>query len=268
MSDLVKMQIKDRTYVISGGASGLGLATVRDLHGRGAYIAILDLNSENGGRVVTELGQRTKFFETDMTETESVEAAVGGVRDWIQTTNKPIGGVVPAAGVGNPAKLINRHNEPVAMSQLDFVIDINLRGVLNLLRLTVPLMATNLPWGSDQERGVIVLVSSSAAFDGQPGQLAYAATKGAMRSMALVLARDHSQQGIRCVAIAPSLFESAMTAQMSQKARKSLEGVFEFPKRAGDAREFAHCVRFCVENPMVNGEVIRLDGATRMPSKM
>lgn len=261
------MHIKDRTFVISGGASGLGLATVRDLHSNGGYIAILDMNAELGNKAVKELGSRTKFFETNITNTAAIEAAVKGVVDWIKETNAPIGGVIPAAGVGMPAKLIGKGNEPVEMKQLDFVLNINLRGVLDLLRLTLPHMATNKPT-EDGERGILVLVSSSAAFDGQPGQVAYAASKGAIRSIALVLARDHAQHGIRCMAIAPSFFDSPMTAQMSDKVRKSLERVFEFPKRPGQAPEFAACVRHCIENTMLNGEVIRLDGATRMPSRM
>lgn len=263
------MHIKDRTFIISGGASGLGLATVRDLHAQGGYIAILDLNADNGSKVVNELGaDRAKFFEADMSDSESVQSAVSSIASWVKETGKAVGGVVPAAGVGNPAKLVDRHGDPVDMSAIDFVLNINLRGVIDLLRLTVPLMVKNEPLQPDGERGVIILVSSSAAFDGQPGQLAYAASKGAMRSIAIVLARDHARDGIRCVGIAPSMFESNMTAQMSDKVRASLQRVFEFPKRAGKADEFARCVRFCVENAMINGEVIRLDGATRMPSKM
>ncbi|KAK0261543.1 hypothetical protein B0A54_06409 [Friedmanniomyces endolithicus] len=243
------MQIKDRTFVISGGASGLGLATVRDLHAHGGYIAILDLNAENGNKVVSELGDRTAFFETDQTK-------------------KPIGGVIPAAGVGFPGKLIDRHNEPIPLKNLELVLNINLRGVLDLIRLCLPQMTTTAPTEPDGERGVIVMVSSSAAYDGQPGQVAYAASKGAVRSMTLVLARDLAQYGIRAVSIAPSYFESGMTAAMSQKVRKSLEGVFEFPRRPGKGDDFARMVRHCVENPMLNGECIRLDGATRMPSRL
>jgi 3-hydroxyacyl-CoA dehydrogenase / 3-hydroxy-2-methylbutyryl-CoA dehydrogenase len=262
------MYIKDRTFIISGGASGLGLATVRDLHSHGGYIAILDLNADTGARVVRELGSRAKFWEADMRDTAALEKAVSEISAWTIETSAPIGGVIPAAGVGLPAKLITKNNEPVEMDALDFVLNINLRGVLDLLRLSLPHMTTNTPTTPDGERGVLILVSSSAAFDGQPGQVAYAASKGAIRSMALVLARDLAQNGIRCVAIAPSYFESAMTAQMSDKVRKSLEKVFEWPKRPGKADEFAHTVRYCVENPMINGEVIRLDGASRMPSRL
>ncbi|KAK3708777.1 hypothetical protein LTR37_011298 [Vermiconidia calcicola] len=262
------MHIKDRTFIISGGASGLGLATVRDLHSHGGYVAILDLSAETGNSIVNELGDRVKFYEADMSSTTSVQTAVNAIATWISQTSAPIGGVIPAAGVGLPSKLIDRNNEPLSMAPIDFVLNINLRGVLDLLRLTLPHMTRNTPTDPDGERGVLVLVSSSAAFDGQPGQVAYAASKGAIRSMTLVLARDLAQYGIRCMAIAPSYFESAMTAQMSEKVRKSLEKVFEFPKRPGQGREFASCVRHCVENGMLNGEVIRLDGGTRMPSRL
>lgn len=262
------MHIKDRTFIISGGASGLGLATVRDLHAHGGYIAVLDLNADNGTKVVSELGDRTKFFETDVSETSSIEAAVQGAGAWIRETGKLLGGVIPAAGVGSPGKLIDRHNEPIPIESLDFVININLRGTLDLIRLSLPLMSTNTPTSPDNERGVIVMVSSSAAYDGQPGQVAYAASKGAVRSLTLPLARDLASLGIRAMTIAPSYFESNMTAQMSDKVRKSLERVLEFPKRPGKGEDFAAMVRHCVENVMLNGECIRLDGATRMPSKL
>ncbi|KAK3073988.1 hypothetical protein LTR53_003935 [Teratosphaeriaceae sp. CCFEE 6253] len=266
--DWLSMHIKDRTFVISGGASGLGLATVRDLHAHGGYIAILDLNAENGAKVVTELGDRTTFFEADVSSPPSVEAAVSALVVWTTKTGKPIGGVIPAAGVGFPGKLIDRHNEPIPLESLELVLNINLRGVLDLIRLCLPHMTTTTPTEPDNERGVIVMVSSSAAYDGQPGQVAYAASKGAVRSMTLVLARDLAQYGIRAMSIAPSYFESNMTAQMSDKVRKSLEKVFEFPRRAGRGEDFARMVRQCVENPMLNGECIRLDGATRMPSRL
>lgn len=262
------MHIQDRTHVISGGAAGLGLATVRDLHARGGYIAILDLNEESGAEVVKELGERTAFFVADMSSPPSVKTAVDAAMAWIESTGKPIGSVIPAAGVGFPGKLIDRHNQPIALEKLELVININLRGVLDLIRLCLPHMTTTTPTEPDKERGVIVLVSSSAAYDGQPGQAAYAASKGAIRSLTLVLARDLAMYGIRCVSLAPSYFESNMTRAMSDKVKKSLERVLEFPRRPGKGEDFAMAVRQCVENVMLNGECIRLDGATRMPSKM
>lgn len=261
------MHIKDRTFVVSGGASGLGLATCEELYANGGYIAILDMNPANGEKVVEQLGNRAKFFEVDVTEDASLEAAVSGAVAWIKETGKPMGGILPLAGVGLPAKLLDRNLNPVDMSKLDFVISINLRGVLNTIRLLLPHMARNEPT-ADGERGVIVMVSSSAAFEGQVGQLSYAATKGAIRSMTLVLARDLAPNGIRAISIAPSLFETAMSAALSDKVRQTLTSVTEFPKRLGNAKEFGGLTRHVIENLYINGECIRLDGGTRMPSKM
>nr|POE79421.1 3-hydroxyacyl-coa dehydrogenase type-2 [Quercus suber] len=244
------------------------LATVRDLHARGGYIAILDLNAESGTQIAKELGDRAKFFEADMSSPPSVKKAVDGMVAWLQETGKPIGAVIPAAGVGFPGKLIDRNNEPIALEKIDLVLNINLRGVMDLIRLCLPHMTKTEPTQGDGERGVIVMVASSAAYDGQPGQAAYAASKGGIRALTLVLARDLAMYGIRAVSIAPSYFESNMTAAMSEKVRKSLERVLEFPKRPGKGEDFALCVRQCVENVMLNGECIRLDGATRMPSRM
>ncbi|CAK3999911.1 3-hydroxyacyl- dehydrogenase type-2 [Lecanosticta acicola] len=263
------MQIKDRTFIVSGGASGLGFATCEDLHHHGGYIAILDMNPSNGEKAVQQLSStRAKFFEVDVTDSESLEAAVNGAMEWVKKTGKPIGGLLPLAGVGLPAKLLDKDLNPIPMAKLDFVIDINLRGVLNLIRLVLPHMARNEPVGEDGERGVIVMVSSTSAFEGQVGQLSYAATKGAIRSMTLVLARDLAPNGIRALSIAPSLFETAMSAAMSPKVREALQRVAEYPKRLGNAREFAHMARTCIENNYLNGECIRLDGATRMPAKL
>lgn len=262
------MHIKDRSFIISGGASGLGLATARDLHSRGGYIAILDLNQDNGAKIVSELGSRASFFEVDVSDTSSVESAVKSASKWIKEVNKPLAAIIPAAGVGTPGKLIDRHNNPISIEALDFVLNINIRGTLDLIRLCLPMLAANNPTEPDKERGVIVMVSSSAAYDGQPGQVAYAASKGAVRSLTLPLARDLAPLGIRAMTIAPSYFESNMTAQMSDKVRKSLERVLEFPKRPGKGEDFAAMVRHCVENVMLNGECIRLNGATRMPSKL
>lgn len=147
-------------------------------------------------------------------------------------------------------------------------MNINVRGTLDLIRLIIPHLIQNEPFTEDGEKGVLVLVSSSAAFDGQPGQVAYAASKGAIASLTLPLARDLARYGIRVVTVAPSLFESNMTKSLPEKARASLERVMEFPKRAGKPEEFAQLVLSSIENQMLNGTVIRLDGAMRMPSKM
>ncbi|KAF2665022.1 putative short chain type dehydrogenase [Microthyrium microscopicum] len=263
------MKPADRTFVISGACSGLGLATVRDLHSEGAYIALLDLNEDAGAEIVKELGDRVKFFECDVSETSSVTKAVHGAAEWIKTTGKPMGGVVAAAGVGGAQKIVDgRTGEPIPIEAIDFILNINIRGTLDLVRLCMAHLVKVTPTSPDGERGVLILVASSAAFDGQPGQVAYAASKGAIASLTLPLARDVARYGVRVVTIAPSLFESRMTAVLPEKARKSLERVMEFPVRAGKPEEFASLVRQGVENLMLNGTVLRLDGAMRMPSKM
>ncbi|OJD35465.1 3-hydroxyacyl-dehydrogenase type-2 [Diplodia corticola] len=263
------MQIPNRLFIVSGGASGLGLATVKLLHSQGAYLSILDMNSGAGEDVVKELGgQRARFFETDVTDTESIAAAVKGSVEFAKEKTVPLGGVLAGAGVGFPGLIISQKNEPLPLSSFDLVVSINLRGTVDLIRQVLSHLAQNEPYGPDGERGVIIMVSSSAAFDGQMGQVAYAASKGAVRSMTLPMARDLSRFGIRVVTLAPSLFESNMTAMLSDKVRKSLERVMEFPRRPGKPEEFARTVKDAIENSMLNGEVIRLDGAMRMPSKL
>jgi NAD(P)-dependent dehydrogenase (short-subunit alcohol dehydrogenase family) len=163
---------------------------------------------------------------------------------------------------------VDRKNEPLSLASIDFVLNINLRGTLDLIRQSVPYLTQNDPSGPDSERGVVILVSSSAAFDGQMGQVSYAASKGAVAALTLPLARDLSKYGIRACTLAPSMFDSAMTAMLNDKTKLSLQKAMEFPKRAGKAHEFAHMVMSCVENPMLNGTVIRLDGAMRMPARL
>ncbi|CBX97811.1 hypothetical protein IAQ61_001001 [Plenodomus lingam] len=262
------MKIADRTFIISGGASGLGLATARALHEQGAYVSLLDLNADNGTKIVSELGTRSKFFETDVSDTEAIAKAVASSVAWVKETGKEIGGVVAGAGVGLPGLIVDKKNEPLSIESIDFVLNINLRGTLDLIRQVVPHMTTNTPSNPDGSHGVIIMIASSAAFDGQMGQVAYAASKGAVASLTLPLARDLSKYGIRAVTIAPSMFDSAMTKMMSDKARKSLQNSMEFPKRAGKPEEFARLVVECVGNDMLNGTVLRLDGAMRMPARL
>ncbi|KAF1966654.1 NAD(P)-binding protein [Bimuria novae-zelandiae CBS 107.79] len=262
------MKIANRTFIISGGASGLGLATAHDLHAHGAYVSLLDLNADAGSDIVSSLGPRAKFFEVDVSDTDAIAAAIAGTVAWVKETGKPIGGVVAGAGVGLPGLIIDKKNEPLSISSIDFVLNVNLRGTLDLIRQALPHMTTVQPEGPDGERGVIIMVASSAAFDGQMGQVAYAASKGAVASLTLPLARDLSKYGIRAVTIAPALFESSMTKMISPKVKQSLEKAMEFPKRAGHAEEFARTVRDSIENGMLNGTIIRLDGAMRMPARL
>ena len=186
----------------------------------------------------------------------------------MKTTGAEVGGVIAAAGVSYPAKIIDRNGDPLDMSGFDLNMNINVRGSVDLVRQILPHLTKVPPEGPDGERGVIVLVSSAAAFDGQPGQVAYSASKGALASLTLPLTRDLARYGIRVLTIAPGMFDSGMTALMSDKVRASLTRVMEFPLRPGKPEEFARVVREGVENSMLNGVVIRLDGGMRMPSKM
>jgi NAD(P)-dependent dehydrogenase (short-subunit alcohol dehydrogenase family) len=262
------MKIADRTFIISGGVSGLGLATARALHEQGAYVSLLDLNADNGTKIASELGERARFFETDVTDTQAIASAVEGTVGWAKETGKDIGGVVAGAGVGMPGLIVDKKNKPLSIESIDFVLNINLRGTLDLIRQVVPHMTTTTATSPDGSRGIIIMIASSAAFDGQMGQVAYAASKGAVASLTLPLARDLSKYGIRAVTIAPSMFDSAMTKMMSDKVKQSLEKNMEFPKRAGQPEEFARLVVECVGNKMLNGTVIRLDGGMRMPARL
>ncbi|KAI0126768.1 hypothetical protein BJ170DRAFT_702446 [Xylariales sp. AK1849] len=262
------MKVEGRTFIISGGASGLGQACVETLTKAGGFVSILDMNEENGAELVSKLGPQTKFFVCNVLETESVKAAVDGTVEWIKTTQKPLGGVIPAAGVSTPATMLDRDGNALDLEDFDFVVNVNLRGTIDLVRQAVVHLAKVEPTQTDGERGVVVMVASSAAFDGQKGQVSYSASKGAVTAMTLPMTRDLARYGIRVVTIAPSLFESRMTSMMSDKVRGSLEKAMEFPRRAGQPDEFAGLVKHSIENAMLNGTVLRLDGGMRMPSKI
>lgn len=268
-------------------ASGLGRASAIDLVKAGGNVAILDMNEELAATLVAEYPKSTKFFEANVLETDSIAAAVKGSLEWIKQTGFELGGVVAAAGVSTPAKvtipqflnpakqpltiisqIIDRNGKPFSLDDFDFVMNVNVRGTIDLIRQALPHLTTVPPVGPEGERGVLIMVASSAAFDGQPGQVAYAASKGAIASLTLPLTRDLARYGVRAVTIAPSLFRSNMTAMMSDKVKGSLERVMEFPKREGLPEEFSALVKHSVENVMLNGTVLRLDGGMRMPSKM
>ena len=244
--------------------------------GHGAAVALLDRNDEEGQAAAKALGDDkvAKFWPVDVTDTDTIKAAVDGIVAWIaETTHKPLGGVVPAAGVGFPGLILDRKLTPLPMDNFDFVMNVNLRGTVDLVRQVLPHMAADGPAGAaddgpDKERGVVIMVASAAAFEGQMGQVAYAASKGAVASMTLPMARDLSKHGVRVVTIAPSMFETSMTSAMTDKVRQSLLKSMEFPLRAGRPDEFAVLARHAIENTMLNGVVIRLDGASRMPARL
>ena len=243
------MDIAGRTFLVTGGGSGLGLATARMLAGVGANVVAADLGGE------PEPGIR--FVETDVMDEANVEAAVGAALE-----SGPLHGVVNCAGVAIAEKAVGRDG-PHSLGSFTRVIGVNLIGTFNVVRLAAVAMVGNEP---DEEggRGVIVNTASVAAFDGQIGQVAYAASKGGVASMTLPLAREFARSGIRVATIAPGLFDTPMMAGLPEEARESLGNQVPFPSRLGRPEEYAALVRHIVENDLINGEVIRLDGAIRM----
>ncbi len=243
------MEIPGRTFLVTGGGSGLGLATARMLAEAGANVVAADLRGEPGAN--------TRFVETDVTDEGSVRAAVQAALE-----SGPLHGVVNCAGVAIAEKALGRDG-PHSLDSFTKVIQVNLVGTFNVIRLAAAAMLGNEP---DEEggRGVIVNTASVAAFDGQIGQAAYAASKGGVVSMTLPLAREFARAGIRIATIAPGLFDTPMLAGLPEEARRSLGDQVPFPSRLGRPEEYAALVRHIVENDLINGEVIRLDGAIRM----
>lgn len=255
------MRIQDRVFLVTGGSSGLGLAAARELLALGAKVVLADINAAAGEAQARELGEQARFVATDITREEEVRRAV-------ETALEAFGalhGLVNCAGVAPAERLLGR-NGVHGLESFRRVIDINLVGSFNCLRLAAEAMARNAA-DAEGERGVIVNTASVAAFDGQIGQAAYAASKGGVVGMTLPLARELARNGIRVMCIAPGVFETPMMAGMPQEVRDSLAANVPFPPRLGRPEEYAALVRHIVENSMLNGEVIRLDGALRMGAK-
>jgi NAD(P)-dependent dehydrogenase (short-subunit alcohol dehydrogenase family) len=255
------VKVDGKVALVTGGASGLGGATVVELHDAGASIVIVDLPSSDGEVVAKELGDRARFAPADVTSEDEVKAAV-------QTAADTFGGlhiVVNCAGVGFPGRVLTRDGDPTDLERFEFVVRVNLIGTFNVIRLTAAQIATQEPDG--EERGVIVNTASIAAFDGQIGQAAYSASKGGIVGLTLPVARDLASKLIRCVSVAPGTFDTPMLAGLPEEARQKLAEGIPHPHRLGSPPEFAALVRHIVENPMLNGEVIRLDGALRMPPR-
>lgn len=250
------MQLHGAVAVVTGGASGLGLATARALIEAGASAALLDLPGSPGEQAAAELGQQALFVPTDVTDEESVQAAVERA-----TSRGPLRVAVNCAGIGTPGRVLGR-NGPLPLEAFARVVIVNLVGTFNVLRLAAAAMAQTEP--VDGERGVIVNTASAAAFDGQVGQAAYSASKGGVVGMTLPLARDLADKLIRVMTIAPGLFDTPMLQGLPEPARASLAAQVPMPSRLGDPAEYAALVRHICENQMLNGEVIRLDGAIRM----
>jgi len=255
------MHIEQRVFLVSGGASGLGEATARMLAAAGGRVMIADLNREAGETLAAELGSAGRFALTDMADEASGRAAV-------EATVNAFGGLhglVNCAGIAPAEKVLGKDGPP-DLGLFAKVMRVNLIGPFNLLRHAATAMARNAP-ADTGERGVIVNTASVAAFEGQIGQAAYAASKGGMIAMTLPIARELSRNGIRIMTVAPGVMETPMLLGMPQEVRDSLGKMVPFPSRLGKPAEFAGLVRHIVENPYLNGEVIRLDGAIRMGAK-
>jgi len=254
------MRIDGKGALVTGGASGLGRATVEALHAAGAGVVIVDLPHSQGEAFAKELGDRAHFAPADVTNTDEVQAAVGAAVE-------SFGGLhvaVNCAGIGWAQRTVDK-NGPHDLGVFETVIRVNLIGTFNVIRLAAAQMVAQEPDG--EERGVIVNTASIAAFDGQIGQAAYASSKGGVVSLTLVVARDLAARLVRCCTIAPGTFDTPMLALLPEEARKALAEQIPHPRRLGKPAEFGALVRHIVENPALNGETIRLDGALRMPPK-
>jgi NAD(P)-dependent dehydrogenase (short-subunit alcohol dehydrogenase family) len=255
------MKIEGRAIVVSGGASGLGGATAETIVSAGGRVVILDVNESAGRTHATRLGSAAEFVRTDVTIAADVQRAVdAGIRRF-----GAIHGVVCAAGIATAARVLGKEGvQP--LEDFTRVIEINLIGTFNVVRLAAAAMSGNVP-ADGGERGVIVTTASVAAFDGQIGQAAYAASKGGIVALTLPLAREFARIGIRVMTIAPGTFDTPLLAGLPDAARESLAQQVPFPPRLGRPAEFAALVRHIFENEMLNGAVIRLDGAIRMAPK-
>ncbi len=251
------MQLSGRTFLITGGSSGLGAACVREFAGAGANVVICDV-SERGEELARELGASVRYARTDVTDEAQVLAAIGAA----QTAFGGLHGAINCAGIATAERAIGREG-PQPLAHFAKVVGVNLIGTFNVIRLAVAkMLERSVEPGED--RGVVVCTASVAAFDGQIGQVAYAASKGGVVGLTLPLAREFAQHQIRVASIAPGIFDTPMLAGLPEAARESLGKQTPFPGRLGRPAEFAALARHIVENQMLNGEVIRLDGAIRL----
>ncbi len=252
------MSFKNSHAVVSGGASGLGLGVVKAIVQQGGRVAILDINAKAGKKIVAELGSKVSFFQVDVTQELEVDSAMDSLSDAFPRIDL----VVSCAGILGNGRLLSKQG-PMSSSFFRKVVDVNLMGAFFLTRAAARIMSAQSP-DNKGERGVIVHTASIAAFEGQLGQVAYAATKSAIVGMILPLAREFSRQAIRIMAIAPGLFETPMLDNLTADIKAQLCASVPFPPRLGRADEFALLVEQITDNAMLNGSVIRLDGATRL----
>ncbi len=249
------MDVQGAGAVVFGGASGLGAATARRLAADGASVVVADLNAELGEQLADEIGGG--FLQADVTNSTQVQDALAAADDLRVAVN--------CAGIGPPAKLVGRDG-PAPLEGFQRIIEVNLLGTINVLRLAAGVMVGNTP-NAHGEKGVLINTASIAAYDGQIGQVAYAASKGGIVGLTLPAARDLARDGIRVVTIAPGLFNTPLLASLPEPAKEALGASVPFPPRLGEPDEYAALAAHIIENPILNGEVIRLDGALRMAPK-
>ncbi len=251
------MNIDGASAVVTGGASGLGLATVKRLLDHGAHVVIADLPTSAGESVAAELGPRVQFAAADVRSTDEVSAALD-----LAAQAGPVRAVVHCAGRGGPVRVVDKNGEPGSLELYTEIVTTNLIGSFNVLRLAAARMVGNEPL--DGDRGVVILTASVAAFEGQIGQIPYASSKAGVVGMTIVAARDLAGKQIRVNTIAPGTFDTPLLARLSEEVRNSLAATVPHPSRLGDPAEYAHLALAIIENGMLNGETIRLDGAIRM----
>lgn len=255
------MIIKNKTAFVTGGASGLGEAVVRRIITSGGNAVILDMSDEKGKKLAAELGERSIFIRADITDEKVIKSA-------IEKTTSTFGRIdilVNCAGIGDAYKVLGK-NGPQSLESFSRIINVNLTGTFNVIRLVAEKMAQNTP-DEEGERGVIINTSSVASFEGQIGQVSYSASKAAINGMTLPLAREFAAYGIRVLTIAPGLFLTPLLMTLPENILNSLGNMVPFPNRLGKPEEFALMAESIITNPMLNGEVIRLDGALRMTGK-
>ena len=256
------MNLKNTIAIVTGGASGLGEATVQNIVGHGGKAAIFDLSEDKGHALAEKLGADNAIYvQGNVTKEEDVTVALKQLSEKFGTVNT----VVNCAGIGNAEKVIGKEGAH-SLDRFRRVIEVNLIGTFNVIRLAAEQMVRNQP-NEEGERGVIINTASVAAFEGQIGQVSYSASKGGVVGMTLPLARDLSRSGIRVMTIAPGLIDTPLFGALPEQARQALGAMTPFPKRLGYPSEYAHLVQSIIENPMLNGETIRLDGAIRMQPK-
>jgi NAD(P)-dependent dehydrogenase (short-subunit alcohol dehydrogenase family) len=254
------MHIDGASALVTGGASGLGLATVRRLLDHGANVVIADLPGSAGESVVAELGGRAQFVPADVRSAEEMTAALATAAE-----SGPLRAVVHCAGRGGPVRVVDKNGDPGSLELYTEIVTTNLIGSFNVLRLAAARMAQNEP--VDGDRGVVILTASVAAFEGQIGQIPYSSSKAGVVGMTIVAARDLAGRQIRVNTIAPGTFDTPLLARVSDQVRGSLAASVPHPSRLGVPDEYAHLAMAIIENGMLNGETIRLDGAIRMPPR-